>query len=211
VGGHIALLGDSIFDNRAYTGTEPDVITHLRTMLAPGWRASLLAVDGTATGDLKFQLPKISSDVTHLVLSLGGNDVIANSDLLATPVTSTGVALALFAERVAAFEASYRTAIDGALALERDLTICTIYEANLGDEQGVLIRVGLRMFNDVVLRVAIERRLTIIDLRLVCNTPEDYGNPIEPSGSGGRKIAQAIAHRFDFLPSAPAPARVFGA
>jgi hypothetical protein len=211
MGGHIALLGDSIFDNRAYTGTEPDVLAHLRAMLAPGWRASLLAVDGSATGDLQYQLPKISADVTHLVISLGGNDAIANSDLLATPVTSTGVALALFAERIGHFEASYRQAIDAALALGRDVTTCTIYEGNLEPEQGALIRIGLMLFNDIVLRVAFERRLAVIDLRLVCNTPEDYANPIEPSGTGGRKIAQAIARRFGFVPPAGPPAAVHGA
>ena len=35
---HIALLGDSIFDNNAYTGGAPDVVTHLRGILPPGWR-----------------------------------------------------------------------------------------------------------------------------------------------------------------------------
>ena len=33
----------------------------------------------------------------------------------------------------------------------------------------------------------------MIDLRLVCCEAADYANPIEPSGSGGRKIAKAIA------------------
>jgi hypothetical protein len=47
--GHIALLGDSIFDNRAYTGGKPDVIAHLRPMVPPGWKASLLAIDGSIT------------------------------------------------------------------------------------------------------------------------------------------------------------------
>ena len=49
------------------------------------------------------------------------------------------------------------------------------------------------MFNDVILRVAFEHHLPVIDLRLVCNEPADYANPIEPSGRGGRKIALAIA------------------
>ncbi len=49
------------------------------------------------------------------------------------------------------------------------------------------------MFNDVILRVAFEHHLPVIDLRLVCNEPVDYANPIEPSGRGGRKIAGAIA------------------
>jgi hypothetical protein len=41
--------------------------------------------------------------------------------------------------------------------------------------------------------VGFERRLTIIDLRLVCDEPADYANPIEPSSTGGAKIARAIA------------------
>lgn len=31
---HIALLGDSIFDNSSYTGTEPDVVTRARARVA---------------------------------------------------------------------------------------------------------------------------------------------------------------------------------
>ena len=34
------LLGDSIFDNAAYTGSEPDVLHHLRSILPAGWKAS---------------------------------------------------------------------------------------------------------------------------------------------------------------------------
>ena len=30
---HVALLGDSIFDNKTYTNGEPDVVAHLRTFL----------------------------------------------------------------------------------------------------------------------------------------------------------------------------------
>ena len=89
VGGHVALLGDSIFDNRAYTGAEPDVIAHLRSLLPPDWRASLFAVDGATISDLAAQLPLVSADVTHLVISVGGNDALLNIDLLGRRVSST--------------------------------------------------------------------------------------------------------------------------
>jgi hypothetical protein len=42
----VVLLGDSIFDNGAYTQGEPDVVTHLGTVLPAGARAMLLAKDG---------------------------------------------------------------------------------------------------------------------------------------------------------------------
>ncbi|MCP3998341.1 MAG: SGNH/GDSL hydrolase family protein, partial [bacterium] len=79
---HIALLGDSVFDNAAYTGHEPDVLSHLRAMLPASWQGSLLAVDGATTADLALQLAEVTPGVSHLVISLGGNDALLSSDLL---------------------------------------------------------------------------------------------------------------------------------
>jgi hypothetical protein len=45
----------------------------------------------------------------------------------------------------------------------------------------------------VILRVAFELGIDVVDLRAVCSQPADYANPIEPSGEGGRKIADAVA------------------
>ena len=112
---HVALLGDSIFDNSVYTRGEPDVVTHLRSMLPGDWHASLLAVDGSVSRHLADQLKGVSGDVTHLVISVGGNDVLRNFDLLALPVSSTTETLWLFGQRVSRFEADYRVAVDAAL------------------------------------------------------------------------------------------------
>jgi hypothetical protein len=48
------------------------------------------------------------------------------------------------------------------------------------------------VLNDVILRVGFELGLTVIDLRLICSSNEDYANPIEPSSKGGAKIARSI-------------------
>jgi hypothetical protein len=189
---HIALLGDSIFDNAAYTGGAPDVATHLRALLPPGWGASLLAVDGSTTRDLGPQVAQVDAGVTHVVVSMGGNDALLNSDLLNMPVGSTAEALVLFGRRIDAFKASYVAALDSILALGRPTTVCTVYEGNLGPVEAPLARVALMTFNDVILRAAFERAVDVIDLRLVCTEASDYANPIEPSGSGGKKIADAI-------------------
>ena len=54
------------------------------------------------------------------------------------------------------------------------------------------------MFNDVIMRETASRGLPIIDLRSVCDSPEDYSDvsPIEPSAIGGEKIARAIRNVF---------------
>ena len=208
---HVVLLGDSIFDNRAYTAGEPDVVDHLRGILPPSWRATLCAVDGSTAASSTRQLVEVPPDATHLVLSVGGNDAIQNADLLVgAPVRSTAEALALFGERAGRFERDYRALIERVLSMRRDTTICTVYNGNLGGTVAALARIALTIFNDVILRVAFERRLRVIDLRLVCNDPADYSNPIEPSGHGGRKIALAIARSLGAVEGEPGPATVHG-
>jgi lysophospholipase L1-like esterase len=191
---HVALLGDSIFDNASYTGGEPDVVTHLRPMLTTGARATLLAVDGAITRSLAEQVRRVPADATHLVVSIGGNDALGCLDLLDAPARSTADALRLFGTAVGRFEADYRTAVQPVIDRGLPVTICTIYNGALEEpDYAARARVALMLFNDVILRVAFEHHASVIDLRLICNESADYANPIEPSGAGGMKIARAIA------------------
>jgi hypothetical protein len=190
---HIALSGDSIFDNGSYTNGLPDVVTHLSGLLPAGFKATLLAIDGSTTADLGDQLGELPSDVTQVVLSIGGNDALLNADILNLPVSSTQEALVLFGERVSEFERSYRAALYSVLERVPNTSVCTVYNGNLPEHQARPARIALMMFNDVILRAAFQRRLPVIDLRLICSEPSDYANAIEPSGSGGAKIARAIA------------------
>ena len=206
---HIALLGDSIFDNAAYTQGLPDVVTHLRGLLPAGFKVSLFAVDGSTTADVRDQVREIASDVTRIVLSIGGNNALLNSDILNLRVASTREALLLFGKRVAEFEQSYRAALAVVLQRVPNTTVCTIYNGNLPRDQAPSARVALMMFNDVILRAAFHWRLPVIDLRLICSEPSDYANPIEPSGSGGAKIARAIAATLSGATGETPTSRVF--
>ena len=190
---HILLLGDSIFDNQAYTAGEPDVVTHLCQMLPAPWQATLRAVDGATTKELKSQCARVPSDASHIVVSIGGNDALMSSDLLGLPVRTTAESLLLFGERMRQFESQYRAGLGRVQALDRPITTCTIYNGCFPGDEAEPARVALMMFNDVILRVAFEYRFPVIDLRSICSEPEDYANAIEPSGIGGRKIAEAIS------------------
>jgi hypothetical protein len=55
---HIALLGDSVIDNKAYVGQGRDVAEQLRT-LAPQWQVTRLAVDGAVSSGVRRQLDKL--------------------------------------------------------------------------------------------------------------------------------------------------------
>jgi hypothetical protein len=44
---HIVLLGDSVFDNKAYVNGGLDVLAQLRRLIPDGWQVSLRAIDGS--------------------------------------------------------------------------------------------------------------------------------------------------------------------
>lgn len=190
---HVALLGDSIFDNGAYVPGEPDVVAQLRSVLPPRSRATLCAVDGATTASVRSQVACIPRDATHLFLSLGGNDALAHLGVLDRPARSTAEVLDVLAGLAAEFRARYEAVVDLLASRQRPLAVCTIYEGNFPDRaMQRRASAALASFNDVILRTALARRLGVIDLRLVCSEPADYANPIEPSSRGGMKIARTI-------------------
>jgi hypothetical protein len=203
------LFGDSIFDNGVYTRGAPDVITHLRAVLPQDWRATLCAVDGSKTSGLATQLRHVPEDATRLIVAVGGNDALGSIDLLSVRATSSAELLGAFAARLAAFETDYRRAIGQMVRLGRPATICTIYNGALPADEARLARIGLMMFNDVILRTAFDERLDVIDLRPICQEACDYANPIEPSGEGGRKIALAIASAVGVVNTQLRPSHVW--
>lgn len=190
---HVALLGDSMFDNLRYTSGRPDVITHLRAELPATWQTTLCAVDGATTGTLPYQFPRLPADADHLVLSIGGNDVLRYFDLLQQPDLGGSALLDQLAVARATFQDDYAAALDAVLALDRPTVIpCTIYDCCFPEPESSRVQVALAPFNDVILRTAFARGLEVIEMRLVCTETADYANPIEPSGQGGLKIARAI-------------------
>ena len=190
---HLILLGDSILDNAAYTDGGPAVIDHMQQQLPQGWRATLGAVDGSTTEDIYPQLAALGPDATHLLLSVGGNNALMCSDILDTPVTSTAQGLTMMSALARNFDLAYRRVVQACLDRKLPLVVCTIYHGNFPEpDYQQRAAVALTVFNDVIIRVATEHRLRVIDLRSVCTLPDDYANPIEPSASGGAKIARAI-------------------
>jgi hypothetical protein len=190
---HVVLLGDSIFDNARYVPDRPPVIEQLRQALPPGSRATLLAVDGSVTEDVAGQLRELPPDATHLVVSAGGNDALGEVGILSEPACTVGEALAMMAEVRLRFRDFYRAMLTALAAHAKPVAVCTVYDAipDLGPAE----RTALAGFNEVILHDAFRAGLPLIDLRLTCTHPSDYSHvsSIEPSATGGAKIARAIA------------------
>ena len=191
---NVVLLGDSIFDNKAYVGDGPDVIAQLRAALPSGASATLAARDGATTSDIAGQLAAMPKDATHLIVSVGGNDALQEKGLIEESARSVAEVLDKLAKIKAAFRKSYATMLDGVVARKLPAAVCTIYEARYQDPTTrAIAATGLSVFNDVILREAFARGLPVIDLRLIFNDDADYANDIEPSVKGGAKLVKVIA------------------
>ena len=189
---HIVLLGDSIFDNATYVPGEPDVVQQLRQLLPRNSTATLNAKDGAVMANLPQQLSALPPDATHLAISIGGNDALAEAKLLDAKVRSMSDALEVMSKVRDRFRPAYAKALDQLVAHQLPAAVCTIYEPRFPDRQ--LRRhaaTGLAILNDIITREVFARDLDCIDLRVLCNEDRDFANPIEPSAHGGAKIARA--------------------
>jgi len=200
---HLVLLGDSVFDNKAYINDGLDVIAHIRRQIPADWKASLRAVDGSVIENVRKQVLDLPNDATHLIISVGGNDAILNADVLRQKVASSAEALDKLADVAGEFEYHYREMLQSVLRLKKPTVVCTIYYPRIPEPFIQKIAVAaLTIFNDVIIRQAFQEGVPLIDLRLVCNEDSDYANEIEPSEKGGGKIAKAIVrlvneHNFE--------------
>ncbi len=200
---HIVLLGDSIFDNGAYVhrdrGEEP-VIDQLRARLPRGWGATLAARDGSVACNVCQQLQQMPPDASHLLISVGGNDALGQSQILQEPALSVGEVLASLARSRERFRREYREMLQTVCGLGKPTVVCTIYDQfSLSGELSVpggneVLRAALAVFNDVIIDEAVRARLSVLDLRRVCDERADYSDifPIEPSAIGSARYAQAI-------------------
>ena len=200
---HIVLLGDSVFDNKAYVKGGLDVIAQVRQRIPDGWEASLRAVDGSVVENVRRQTIDLPENATHLVVSVGGNDAIMNAGILQQKVASSAEVLNKLADIAGEFEYRYREMLRSVLSLTKPTAVCTIYYPRIPEPFTQIIAVAaLATFNDVVIRQAFLEGVPLIDLRLVCDEDSDYANEIEPSEKGGGKIASAIVrliseHNFE--------------
>ena len=105
--------------------------------------------------------------------------------------------MGLLHETVLQFACEYQAMLKKVLALAKPTTVCTVYDSIPGLEPEA--RTALGGFNEVILRSAFQAGLPVLDLRLVCTQPSDYSplSPIEPSVTGGAKIAGRIGEIID--------------
>src|SRR5215212_8707884 len=126
---HVILLGDSLFDNQAYVGVNPDVRQQTeQALLADNAKVTLLARDGAVIADVAQQFRRLPKDATHLVISAGGNDALREVGVLDARASSVSDALQKLAAVSDSFSREYDTMLDEVSRAGLPIAVCTIYE-----------------------------------------------------------------------------------
>jgi hypothetical protein len=109
------------------------------------------------------QFDRLPPTVTHLVVSAGGNDALAESEILDQSARSVGEVLIKLADIQDRFRRTYATLLDAVARRKLPTAVCSVYEPRFPDP--VRRRIGalaLSVINDVITREAFTRQFTLI-------------------------------------------------
>ena len=196
----VVLFGDSIIDNKTYVSHgEFSVLEHLENI--SNYEYIQVAYDGHTTFDVQNKQLHLSTIVkpSHIVLSVGGNDLLQNLQYLSKgPVSNVNEAVSGIQQHIfEPLEQRFETIIEELSSQRANLLVCTLYEGDLGrtDEFKDVLdssKIMVSSFNDIVYKTAKKYNADVLELREIFISSDDYANPIEPSHIGGEKLAKSI-------------------
>ena len=196
----VVLFGDSIIDNKSYVSHgEFSVLEHLENI--SNYEYIQVAYDGHTTFDVQNKQLHLSTIVkpSHIVLSVGGNDLLQNLSYLSKgPVSNVNEAVSGIQQHIfEPLEQRFETIIEELSSQRANLLVCTLYEGDLGrtDEFKDVLdssKIMVSSFNDLVYKTAKKYNADVLELREIFISSDDYANPIEPSHIGGEKLAKSI-------------------
>jgi hypothetical protein len=195
-------------DSAAEVGSSPDVIRHLvllgdalenldigmdpaEDVLVPRprnpWKLTVLEPPQVLERGWSRAIPL---DATHIGICLDGGWAIEASGLLrgeAKSIRSALKALALAADQ---FEDIFARLIAAALEAGLPTVVCTLVPSRHQEaSRRRVAATALAIFNDRILRQAFWAKLSIVELRLICDEESDYASETLLSRAGVRKVA----------------------
>lgn len=174
---HIVLLGDALGDLPRIRDRGPG---HLENRLLPDWdapwRLSLVRADDVVN---RSPLGKIPADASHLVITLEGNRAISSSGLLEGRPDSYEQALARLSFAADQFEQVVHGLVRTAQQTGLPAAMCTMFPPCHRDPvKQRATSTALSIFNDRIVRQAVDANLPVVDMRSAGTEEGDY----TPSG-----------------------------
>jgi hypothetical protein len=144
------------------------------------------------------------------MIFIEGNHAIEQSGLLDSQPHTSGQNLEQFSLAADEFERTLARLIHAAQAARLVIMVCTMFQPNHKDPvRQRTACAALAVFNDRVTKRAAEARVSLVDLRLICNEPGDYDKPTLLSRGGLNKIANVVRYAMFELDAGARRSEVF--
>ena len=201
---HLVLLGDALQNIDLGKG-------QAETALVPQprnpWKLTVLQPPEVLR---QGRVRAIPAGVTHVVICVDGGWAIETSGLLQGSARTIREALDTLAWAADEFENMFTRLIAAATEAGVPTIVCTLVPARYTEPSRQ--RVGaaaLAIFNDRILRRTIAARLSIVELRLICDEEGDYASETLLSHAGVRKVANVARSALYDISRNPGRTRVY--
>jgi hypothetical protein len=188
---HVVVLGDALLEDYSSIDKAPG---RFEEDLLPGthdqWKISVVSA---AEVERAGSSPVLPRDATHAIIFIEGNHAIEQSGLLRQLTDACAQTLERLSLAADEFERTLARLIHAAKAARLVIMVCTMFTPQYKDPlRQRTACAALAVFNDRVTKRAAEARVSLIDLRLICDQAEDYDEPTRLSKGGLQKAANVI-------------------
>jgi lysophospholipase L1-like esterase len=190
----IVLLGDSSFNNVKFAPPGASILELLRARLPEGTKAVSRALDGNSILDVYAQAGKLSSETSHLFVSVGMADAMKHEGIYFKKGVNAISLFEQFAVIGEGFRDKYEAMVRNLLNLRLPLAVSTLYSPNPPSQNmRHALAAGTAVFNSAILDVALGFGLPVLDMHSLVRAPGDFADPMHPSAAAGARIAERIA------------------
>tara|TARA_X000001382_G_scaffold61155_1_gene42085 strand:- start:4001 stop:4786 length:786 start_codon:yes stop_codon:yes gene_type:complete len=200
----ITFIGDSVIDNKSYTGTGKGTVDYFAEHYANPTYMSRIndqAVDGFTVYDVLNNTSKVVGNT--VVISAGGNDLLAKINMLKDN-HDTNTVMALMNQELDILALAYETILSELSQSGRNFVLLTCYDGNLAFNPNRFNNIDhvakaiVSMWNDRLYRIANKydkrnnnQSYDVLDTRHFMSHNCFY-NEIEPNKRGAIRIAKNI-------------------
>jgi len=201
---HLVLLGDAL--ENIDMGSEP-----VEAVLVPRprnpWKLTILEAPHVLERGWSRAIPL---DATHIGICIDGGWAIEASGLLRGSAQSVSGALETLTAAADQFEEVFARLIESARAAGLPTIVCTLVPArHEAPAKRRVAATALAIFNDRITRQAVAAKLSIVDLRFVCDEDGDYAAETLLSRAGVRKVANVARSALYEISREPGRTRVY--
>jgi hypothetical protein len=201
---HLVLLGDAL--ENIDIGTEPVEAALVPRPRNP-WKLTVLEAPHVLERGWSRAIP---IDATHIGVCIDGGWAIEASGLLRGSARSVSGALEMLAAAADQFEEVFAKLIDSAREAGLPTVVCTLVPSRYEEpDRRRIAATALAIFNDRIIRQSVAAKLSIVDLRFVCDEETDYATETLLSRAGVRKVANVARSALYEVSREPGRTRVY--